>query len=161
MSKNFNSNTNNNDEWLTPLKIIKELGKFDLDPCAPHPNNRPWGTAKKHFHKEMDGLNQQWFGRVWCNPPYGRKTFEWLEKLHNHGNGIALIFARTETIGFHKQIWNKSNAIFFFKGRLKFYKVDGTEGDCANAPSCLVAYGLNNLYSLQNCKLKGKFINLN
>ena len=37
MTKNFNSNTDNNDEWLTPPYIIKELGEFDLDPCSPHP----------------------------------------------------------------------------------------------------------------------------
>ena len=27
MTKNFNSNTDNNDEWLTPPYIIKELGE--------------------------------------------------------------------------------------------------------------------------------------
>ena len=44
MTKNFNSNTDNNDEWLTPPYIIKELGEFDLDPCSPHPDKRPWDT---------------------------------------------------------------------------------------------------------------------
>ncbi len=29
-----------NDEWLTPPSILKELGHFDLDPCSPI--NRPW-----------------------------------------------------------------------------------------------------------------------
>ena len=73
---------------------------------------------------------------------------------------IALIFARTETIGFHERIWNKADGVFFFKGRLKFYRVDGTEGDCANAPSCLIAYGEENSRALKNCNLKGKYINL-
>tara|TARA_Y100001951_G_scaffold21306_1_gene16262 strand:- start:97 stop:594 length:498 start_codon:yes stop_codon:yes gene_type:complete len=160
MTKNFNSNTTNNDEWLTPPYIIKEFGEFDLDPCSPHPDKRPWDTAKNHYYKKMDGLSQSWDGRVWCNPPYGRETFKWLEKLYNHGNGIALIFARTETIGFHEQVWSKAHAVFFFKGRLKFYHVDGSEGDCANAPSCLVAYGNLNAEALEFCKLKGKFIPL-
>jgi hypothetical protein len=31
------------DEWLTPPGILKALGQFDLDPCAPV--NRPWDTA--------------------------------------------------------------------------------------------------------------------
>ena len=158
MKKNFNTNTKNNDEWLTPPEIIKTLGGFDLDPCAPV--NRPWDTARNHFCVHDDGLIQKWFGRVWCNPPYGRKTFKWLSKLHAHGNGIALIFARTETIGFHTEIWNKADAIFFFKGRLKFYRVDGTQGDTANAPSCLVAYGKQNAETLKNCKLTGKYISL-
>ena len=68
------------------------------------------------FYNVIDnGLNQRWQGRVWCNPPYGRETFKWLEKLANHKNGIALIFARTETRGFHEQIWEKANSIFFLK----------------------------------------------
>ena len=157
---NFNSNTKNNDEWLTPPYIIKELGTFDLDPCSPHPNKRPFNTALNHYHKEINGLLKNWKGRVWCNPPYGRETFKWLEKLYNHGKGTALIFARTETIGFHKQIWEKADGIFFFKGRLKFYYIDGTMGDCANAPSCLVAYGQKDSLILSKCNLKGKYIKL-
>ena len=58
MAKNFNSNTDNHDEWLTPLKIIEELGQFDLDPCSPHPDRRPWDTAKKHYHKENDAISK-------------------------------------------------------------------------------------------------------
>lgn len=156
--KNFNSNTDNNDEWLTPPYIFKSLGVFDLDPCCPLKKIRPWEIAKINYDKEDDGLNKEWFGRVWCNPPYGKNTFSWINKLANHGNGIALIFARTETIGFHEEIWNRANAIFFFKGRLKFYYVNGVEGNSANAPSCLVAYGENNVEALKNSNLNGRLI---
>ncbi len=135
---NFNTNTKNNGEWLTPPEIIKSLGDFDIDPCSPI--DRPWETAKKHFTINDDGLNQEWIGRIWCNPPYGRETFKWLEKLASHGSGVALIFARTETRGFHSEIWNKADSVFFFKGRLKFYYVTGEPGGHANAPSCLVSY---------------------
>lgn len=154
--KNFNSNTTNNDEWLTPPWVLKELGEFDLDPCAPV--KRPWDMAKKHYTKLEDGLVQKWEGRVWCNPPYGNRTFEWIQKLAEHGNGIALIFARTETKGFHREIWNKADAIFFFEGRLKFYTVEGIEGGTANAPSCLVAYGKKNVAVLQKMGIRGKLI---
>lgn len=41
--RNFNSNTANNQEWLTPPDILRALGPFDLDPCAPV--NRPWDMA--------------------------------------------------------------------------------------------------------------------
>lgn len=160
--KNFNTNTENNDEWLTPPDLIKALGEFDLDPCAPHPNKRPWAMAKNHYHAEMDGLKLHWKGRIWLNPPYGRETFEWLERLAEHKNGIALIFARTETRGFHEQIWNKANAIFFFQGRLKFHKVSGEQGNCANAPSCLVSYSNKDSLIIEkaweNGLIKGKLI---
>ena len=158
MSKDFNTNGKNNDEWLTPPSVIDALGTFDLDPCSPI--ERPWDTALSHYSELDDGLASQWSGRVWCNPPYGRETFKWLSKLAEHGNGVGLIFARTETIGFHEQVWAKADAIFFFKGRLKFHYVDGTQGDSANAPSCLIAYGKNNVKSLEDSGLKGKLVHL-
>ena len=154
--KTFNTNTKNNDEWLTPPEIINSLGEFDVDPCTPI--NRPWDTALIHYNKNDDGFTKEWHGRVWCNPPYGRETFQWINKLAAHGNGMTLIFARTETIGFHSEVWDKADAIFFFKGRLKFHYVDGTQGQCANAPSCLVAYGQNNVEAIKNANLNGKLI---
>jgi len=156
--KNFNSNTKNNDEWLTPPLLVKSLGVFDLDPCQPI--NPPFFHASEGFNINDNGLDKNWdlFGRVWCNPPYGRETFKWLDKLHSHGNGIALIFARTETIGFHNSVWNKADAIFFFKGRLKFHYVCGKQGNTANAPSCLIIYGKENIKSVINSELKGKLI---
>ena len=148
MTKDFNTNTAGNDEWLTPPDIIKALGEFDVDPCSPI--NRPWDTAKIHYNKNDDGLAKPWEGRVWCNPPYGRETFKWIDKLATHNNGVALIFARTETIGFHEQVWQRADAIFFFKGRLKFHYVDGTVGGAANAPSCLISYGNQNTIALMD-----------
>lgn len=161
MSNNFNTNTKNNDEWLTPPEIVKSLGEFDLDPCQPI--SPPFTHAKKGFNINDNGYIQDWsnFDRVWCNPPYGRETFKWLEKLYKHGNGIALIFARTETRGFHSEIWDKADGVFFFKGRLKFYYVNGEQGQSANAPSCLVAYGKRNLEAIENSGLNGKLITLN
>ena len=153
---NFHTNTNNNPEWLTPPGIITALGDFDLDPCSPHPDVRPWETAANHYHEF--GLEKEWNGRVWCNPPYGRETFVWLKKAAKHNNAIALIFARTETIGFHEQIWNKASAVFFFQGRLKFHYVDGTQGLAANAPSCLVAYGHENVEAINRSGLVGKLV---
>lgn len=158
MSFNFNTNIDNKDEWLTPPNIINGLGIFDLDPCAPI--RRPWSMALHHFTVRDNGLDKEWFGRVWCNPPYGKFTFQWLSKLHKHGNGIALIFARTETIGFHTEIWNKADGIFFFKGRISFYTVNGIKGDSVNAPSCLISYGKKNNDSIKEANFDGKFISL-
>lgn len=147
------------DEWLTPPEILKSLGSFDLDPCSPI--DRPWSTAKNHFTIEDDGLSKNWNGRVWCNPPYGLEAKKWLNKLADHGNGLALIFARTETKMFFESVWNKADAILFIKGRLYFHHVDGTKAKAnAGAPSCLIAYGANNVEILKSCKIAGSFIPL-
>jgi hypothetical protein len=147
------------DEWLTPKYLTDALGEFDLDPCAPI--NPPWMIAKTKLDIRDDGLSQSWFGRVWCNPPYGRETFKWLDKLADHGNGIGLIFARTETVGFFKTVWAKADAVFFLKGRLTFCHVDGTPGSGnAGAPSCLILFGKNNIDIVNSADIAGKMVRL-
>ena len=153
----LHDNKGGKDEWLTPPYIIEALGEFDLDPCSPIV--RPWDTAKNHFNINDDGLNKEWTGRVWCNPPYGDQAKLWLDKCSKHGNCIALTFARTETKMFFESVWNKADAVFFIKGRLKFHHVTGEEGGSAGAPSVLIAYGKENAEILKNCPLNGKFLN--
>lgn len=147
------------DEWLTPPEIIRALGVFDLDPCAPIV--RPWETASAHYTLEDDGLRQFWNGRIWCNPPYGLEAAQWLDKLAKHGDGIALIFARTETQMFFNHVWEKADALLFIKGRLHFHHVDGTRAKAnAGAPNVLVAYGKNNAEALKKCSIKGQYVEL-
>ena len=136
------------DEWLTPPHIIRALGCFDLDPCAPI--NRPWPTAGQHYTIEDDGLRQEWRGRIWLNPPYGRESGKWLARLAQHGQGTALIFARTETALWFDHVWPEASAILFIQGRLHFHHVDGTRAKAnAGAPSALVAYGAEDAGLLQ------------
>lgn len=145
------------DEWLTPPHIIKALGSFDLDPCAPHESRRPWDMANRHYSAEDDGLSQPWEGRVWCNPPYGLEAAKWLDRLANHGNGIALIFARTETAMFFEHVWGKADAVLFLRGRLHFHHVDGARAAAnAGAPSVLVAYGEHNVQALRDSGIDGQ-----
>jgi len=77
--------TDAKEDWLTPPELIKSLGEFDLDPCSP--SKRPWNTAKKHYTIQDNGLLQQWEGRVWCNPPYGKKAEHFINKLKGHKEG--------------------------------------------------------------------------
>lgn len=85
-----------------------------------------------------------WHGCVWLNPTYGKMTAKWLGKLAGHGNGMALVFARTETAMFFEHIWPKASALLFLRGRLTFCYPDGTgskAGNNSGGPSVLVAYG--------------------
>ncbi|MCY1363126.1 phage N-6-adenine-methyltransferase [compost metagenome] len=147
------------DEWLTPPEILRALGGFDLDPCAPHAARRPWEMAARHYSLEDNGLAQPWDGRVWLNPPYGRETARWLDRLADHGDGVALIFARTETDMFFRHVWGRADAVLFLRGRLHFHHADGKRaGANAGAPSCLVAYGRRNADQLANCGLDGHLV---
>lgn len=94
------------------------------------------------------------------NPPYGKNMNLWLEKLKNHGDGIALIFARTETRTFFENVWDSADALLFIKGRIRFYHVSGKQGVTPGAPSVFVAYGKRNAIALKNSGIEGKYLNL-
>ena len=121
------------DIWLTPLHIIKSLGVFDLDPCG------------EQFHKTANqiytenGLSQSWHGRIWLNPPYSEVEI-WLNKLAQHNNGIALVFARLDTKWAHRII-PKASSVFFPKGRLSFLTKDLKKSGNAGAPSMFLSFG--------------------
>lgn len=135
------------DEWLTPPELIKALGNFDLDPCAPV--KCPWNIADVHLTIKDDGLSYDWEGRVFLNPPYDQCE-AWFEKLADHGNGIGLCYNRTETVWFDNVVYQRADAILYKRGRIKFYNVDGTVGgNGPGAGSVFVAYGVKNAHILE------------
>ena len=133
----FSSKT---DMWSTPQKFYDKLNKefnFDLDPCATIENAK----CDLYFTEEENGLKQDWKGfTVFVNPPYGRVIKDWVKKCHDESlkpntKVVMLIPARTDTIYFHKYIYNIAT-IRFLKGRLKF-------GECTNSapfPSMVVIF---------------------
>ena len=135
-------------DWWTPKWIFDELGlHFDLDPCAP-PGGVPWIPAKEYYTAQDNGLVLPLKGIVWLNPPYGTQTGDWLLKMHNHHNGIALVFARTDCRWFHDYV-AKADLLLFLKGRISF--VDGlnkTKSSGAGAGSMLAAWGPENAKAL-------------
>lgn len=141
------------DEWLTPPEILAALGPFDIDPCAPIV--RPWDMARHHYTIRDEGLSRPWVGRVWCNPPFGRyQAPKWLARMAAHGDGIALIPARTETEMFFASVWGVADGVLFIEGRPHFHRVDGSRADFnSGAPICLVAYGSANLDALRRSGL--------
>lgn len=124
-------------EWYTPPGIFTAL---DLDPCAP-PGGLPWVPAARSFCEADDGLTQPWRGRVWLNPPYGPHTEAWMRRLAAHGDGVALVFARTETAWWQSTV-GAASAVCFIAGRLTFVDAERQPAHFnAGAPSALVAYG--------------------
>lgn len=146
-------------DWLTPPEILRPLGVFDLDPCAS--DEQPWRTARNQFTRADDGFARDWHGRVWLNPPYGAETGKWLSRLAKHGDGIALVFARTETRMFFESVWPVANAVLFLAGRPHFHLPSGerAKGN-SGGPVVLIAYGVANAHALETCGLQGKFVRL-
>lgn len=141
---------------LTPPSLLEALGAlrrdrdgewmlgpdpFGLDPCTSE--RQPWPTARTQYTAYEDGTQQEWRGETWMNPPYGTELYSWLARLAAHGNGMALLYARTDTKGFHEHVWARADALYFFAGRLFFHEpVTGYQlpFNCGG-PVCLACYG--------------------
>ncbi len=112
-------------EWYTPPEIVERvircLGAIDLDPCSN--SGAPNIPASLHFTESDNGLLQEWQGRIYMNPPYGRPIARWVEKLcgeYRAGHvsaAVALVPARTDTTWFQML---RDAAMCFIDGRLKF-----------------------------------------
>lgn len=152
--------SNENDEWYTPSWMFTALSiEFDLDPCSPGtpPSTVP---AKKHFTKVTNGLTADWFGSVWLNPPFSSKR-PWYERMVTHGNGIALMPARTETLDLQTYM-SAAQALLFLRGRIYFERGhrpggNGTGGVITTPPFGIVlcAYGEAMAIALLNSRLLG------
>lgn len=156
MSKGFSKLDNPAHEgktntWLTPLHIVNALGSFDMDPCGVTGHQ----TADRLICLPDCGLEREWTGRVWLNPPYGREIGTWLKKLQTHGNGIALVFSRTDT-NWYQDL--KPDLTFFLKGRIKFLNEKLEEETNAGHGSVLLAFGRQNAGAILSSELKGVWV---
>ena len=132
----FSSKT---DLWETPQEFFDKLDAefhFNLDVCATPENTK----CAAYYTPEMDGLSQPWYGRCWCNPPYGRGVGAWVDKAVRSAlegaTVVMLLPARTDTKWFHQWIYRRAE-IRFLPGRLKF----GGAKNSAPFPSMVCIWG--------------------
>jgi site-specific DNA-methyltransferase (adenine-specific) len=100
------------DDWATPDRLYKELDSefhFNLVPCP--------------LNSKIDGLDMDWEGNVFCNPPYSQVK-RWLVKAHQEllkkaDVIVFLVFVNTDTAWFHDYVYHRAE-IRFLRGRVKF-----------------------------------------
>lgn len=98
---------------------------------------------------------------MWLNPPYSRPLIErFVAKMVENNNGIALLFNRCDSKMFQDVIFPHATAILFVRGRIKFYRQDGTQGDSPGCGSVLISFGAGNAEALEKSNIPGKFIRL-
>ncbi len=77
-------------EWYTQPKYIEAarevMGGIDLDPASCAAANTIV-KAVRYYTEEQNGLEQEWYGRVWLNPPYGRTV-----KMKAHRKSTIRLF---------------------------------------------------------------------
>ena len=129
------------DEWRTPPWLFEKLGvQFELDPCAPVEGFYAV-PAKRRYTKVDDGLARPWAGLVFINPPYGYATPTWLAKMARHAQGLALVFARTDTRWFHDTVIT-TTGVAFLKGRMRFHRPTGEVAGTPGVGVMLLAWGV-------------------
>lgn len=121
-------------ERYTPAEYIdavrQVLGEIDLDPASSN-------TAQKivkavtYYTSKDDGLNRDWQGKVFLNPPYHRDLCpRFIDKLLDEINeervteAILLTNNSTDTDWFNLAV-RLCNSLCFVKGRIKFFEGDG------------------------------------
>jgi phage N-6-adenine-methyltransferase len=91
-------------EWFTPPEIIESVreffGEIDLDPASCEKANEIV-QARRIYTVADDGLNKPWEGRVFCNPPYGKKrpgVKAWVQKaIAESKNADTILLVNSST----------------------------------------------------------------
>lgn len=128
--------------WETPKEFfngVNSIFNFTLDAAASHENR----LCDQYFTEEDNGLRQEWTGRVWCNPPYGREMWRWVKKGYTEsfkGTLVCMLIpAYTDTGWFHSYILNRAKYVALIEGRLKF-NLYGKPYSTARFPNMLVIW---------------------
>jgi ParB family chromosome partitioning protein len=128
-------------EWFTPecyIEAAREvLGDIDLDPASCELANQTV-RASQFFDAQANGLTQQWYGRIFMNPPYRRDRIQgrFVTKLINEyravrvTEGIVLIGNRTECSWF-RPLWQFP--LCFTDHRIAFVSPAGLKDSPVNA----------------------------
>lgn len=121
-------------EWYTPKEYIdraKEvLGEIDLDPASSR-SAQTVVQAKDYFDEETDGLEQEWFGRVWLNPPYTQPNISnFVHKLCEEYESGRIKEAILLTHNYSDTSWYQEAGLHAVgicevAGRIKFYNQKG------------------------------------
>lgn len=128
------SNNSGNNEWYTPKAYAQSaklvMGSIDLDPASSAAANKVI-EASVFYDEESNGLNKQWFGNIWMNPPYSQPLIAaFIEKLisSEFSQAIVLVNNATET-AWGQMLLGKADAVCFHKGRIKFVDASGRPGE--------------------------------
>lgn len=127
------------DDWETPSDLFELLDRefhFTLDAASDDQN---WKVSN-HLTKDDNAILNEWRGRVFCNPPYGRNLRAWISKAYGEVRSgraelvVLLLPSRTDTAWFHD--FCLQGEIRFIRGRIQF----GDSGDNAPFPSMIVVF---------------------
>jgi phage N-6-adenine-methyltransferase len=154
---NLKSKMTGDNEWYTPAiyieKVRRVLGCIDLDPASSE-FAQNIVKAKKYYTIETNGLDKDWKGNVFMNPPFGRAEInlfinKWVEEIKNKNIKSTILLTNnfTDTSWFHNAAVI-SKLLCFTRGRVNFYKQEDTKSGSTNGQ--LFYYYGDNLKGFQD-----------
>lgn len=126
------ANNSGENEWYTPRKYIesarKAMGSIDLDPASSAKANETV-QAEAFYTPKENGLDQNWYGNVWLNPPYSKELVPLfaqavLDKRNEYDAACVLVNNATET-EWSQQLLDRCDAVCFIDGRIKYLDKSG------------------------------------
>lgn len=116
-------------EWYTPARYVdlarSVMGTIDVDPAS---NDHAQKTVKAaiFYTAETDGLDKDWHGKVWMNPPYSNpEVQQFTEKVAEEylSGRVTEAIVLTNNAGdtaWHHALADVSSAMCITRGRIRF-----------------------------------------
>jgi hypothetical protein len=123
------SSYSGDNEWYTPSKYVEMartvMGKIDVDPASNAHAQRTVNAAS-HYTPENSGLDKEWHGTVWMNPPYSNpEVQQFTDKVvaeYQSGRTTEAVVLTNNSgdTGWHHALQSACAAMCIVKGRIKF-----------------------------------------
>lgn len=142
-----NIHLSQSNEWYTPEKYIESaravMGGVDVDPASNDQANEIVG-AGTYYTAETDGLQADWPGRIWLNPPWGGLQEKFVGRLMAQvaagttTEAVVLVNAHSTDTKWFQPLWNYT--LCFTDHRINYY---GTSGSGSTHGSVFIYIGPN------------------
>jgi phage N-6-adenine-methyltransferase len=134
VAENHRAKGTGENEWYTPGEYISKaravMGSITLDPATSELSNSKI-NAENIFTVFENGLDQEWHGNVWLNPPYSQPAIndfanKMVEEWESGRVDAAIVLTHnyTDTKWFHT-LAESCFAICFTRGRIAFVNMIG------------------------------------
>lgn len=116
-------------EWYTPARYVdlarSVMGTIDVDPAS---NDHAQKTVKAatFYTAETDGLDKDWHGKVWMNPPYSNPEVQRFtekvaeEYLSGRVTEAIILTNNAGDTAWHHALAEVSSAMCITRGRIRF-----------------------------------------
>jgi phage N-6-adenine-methyltransferase len=120
-------------EWYTPPQYVEAaravLGHFDVDPAS-NDTAQQIIRAETYYTAETNGLDKDWPGKVWLNPPYGGLSGPFAKRLVEQfeagivEEAVLLVNANSTDTNWFSPLWDYT--LCFTDHRIDFQNPEGS-----------------------------------